>query len=219
MVIPIVMTPVFSNDQMKAEDSIINEQERKQWFGFTGSTGKQFQFASDREYTGYRNSQAGVFLEWETGSLIPLPVDTERTLRLEFRYAYLWGTIPLSDDQVPEEVREQEDSHSTALDHHQVSVLAIRRWIFLPTRIAQPYVLLGLGMSITHKRILEEGSIYAFNFSAGGGVDINLNKRWSLFTEVSLEHFSNGGEWGLTDDAVIGPESINGRLGLRYRYH
>ncbi|MBA4367805.1 MAG: hypothetical protein C0403_09225 [Desulfobacterium sp.] len=194
------------------------ETTEKRWIGMNGSWGRSNHIWSDREYYGYRNSQFGIFYEWETKPLFSLGLNIEHTYRAEFRIATLWGTIPLSDDQVSDEEAARTDEHSTTLDHKQAVFLGIRRWVFLPDSSIRPNLHLGFGMSFTDELIIEDGTLYAFSFTGGGGIDIDISDRWTLFSEVSLEHFSNGGQMYLTNKRVIGPESLNTRFGFRYRF-
>ncbi len=194
------------------------EKTEKKWIGMNGSWGRNFHIWSDREYYGYRNSQFGIFHEWEIDPLFKLGLNIEHTFRAEFRIATLWGTIPLSDDQVSDEEAARTDEHSTTLDHKQAVFLGIRRWVFLPDSSIRPNLHLGFGISITDELIIEGGTLYAFSFTGGGGIDIDVSDRWTIFSEVSWEHFSNGGQMYLTNKRVIGPESLNTRFGFRYRY-
>lgn len=194
------------------------ETTEKRWIGINGSWGRNFHIWSDREYYGYRNSQFGIFYEREIDPLFSLGLNIEHTFRAEFRYATLWGTIPLSDDQVSDEEAARTDEHSTKLDHKQAVFLGIRRWVFLPDSSIRPNLHLGFGISFTDELIIEGGTLYAFSFTGGGGIDMDVSDRWTIFSEVSFEHFSNGGQMYLTNKQVIGPESINTRFGVRYRF-
>ncbi len=201
------------NQKTRAEGEL-----EKRWIGLDGSWGRSHHIWSDREYFGYRNSQLGIFYEWETDPYISFGLDVEHTYKAVFRIATLWGTIPLSDDQVSDERAAQTDEHETTLDHKQVLFLGIRRWTFLPDSFIRPNLHLGFGFSITDELIVEDGTLFAFSFTGGGGVDIDVSDRWTIFTEASWEHFSNGGQMYLTNKRVIGPGSLNARFGFRYRY-
>jgi opacity protein-like surface antigen len=200
----------------KAEPT--GEKTEKRWIGMNGSWGRSHHIWSDREYYGYRNSQFGIFYEREIDPLFSLGLNIEHTFRAEFRYATLWGRIPLSDDQVSDEEAERTDEHYMTLDHKQVVFLGIRRWVFLPDSFIRPNLHLGFGISVTDELIIEGGTLYAFSFTGGGGIDMDVSDRWTIFSEVSWEHFSNGGQMFMTNKRVIGPESINTRFGVRYRF-
>jgi hypothetical protein len=208
---------VSQADSEKSTELAGNDLEKK-WIGLDGSWGKSFHIWSDREYFGYRNSQLGIFYEWETDPYVSFGLDVEHTYKAVFRVATLKGTIPLSDDQVSDEEAARTDEHETTLDHKQVVFLGVRRWTFLPDSFIRPNLHLGFGISITDELIVEDGTLFAFSFTGGGGVDIDVSDRWTIFSEVSWEHFSNGGQMYLTNKRVIGPESINTRFGFRYRY-
>ncbi len=190
---------------------------KKRWIGLTGSWGGHHHLWSATDYKGYKNKTAGVFMEWETEAWVPVPVNMEHTLRLELHYQDIWGTIPLTSDQVPPEKRNG-GPYGTTLDHYNIALLLIRRWVFFPEYFIRPNLNLGFGISVLNKTVLEDGTIHNFNFVGGGGLEADINRQWSAFMDVRWEHFSNGGQIYLTNAAVIGLESINGVFGLRYRF-
>jgi len=190
----------------------------RRWIGMMGSYGSAMHIWSDRTYTGYENWSSGIFMEWESPRKTIFSLDIGSVWRGEMRYSKLWGTIPLSDDQLTDEelVEQAPPPYSMELDHQQITFLAVRRWIFLPDYYIRPYLELGFGISFTDKLILTDGTSFAFDFVGGGGVEIDLSKKWTLFAGCRAAHFSNGGQMYLTNKAVIGPESINGVIALRY---
>lgn len=193
----------------------------RRWIGASGSSGSAMHIWSDRTYTGYRNGSAGLFMEWESPRDTIFSLDMSSVWRGEIRYFKLWGTIPLSSDQLTDEelqayIDRGEDKYFMTLDHQQLTFLVVRRWIFLPDYYIRPYLELGVGMSFTDKLILTDGTIYAFDFIGGGGVEMDVSKKWTLFAGCRAAHFSNGGQMYLTNKAVIGPESINAMFGIRY---
>ena len=157
-------------------------------------------------------------MEWESPRRTVFSLDIGSVWRGEMRYSKLWGTIPLSTDQLTDEelVEQAPPPYSTKLDHQQITFLVVRRWIFLPDHYIRPYLELGLGISVLDKNIITDGTIWSFDFVGGGGVEIDLNQKWTLFAGCRAAHFSNGGQMYLTNKAVIGPESINGVFGVRY---
>ena len=193
----------------------------RRWIGADFSHGTAMHIWSDRTYKGYENWSGGIFMEWESPRKSLWSMDIAPVWRGEVRYFRLLGTIPLSSDQLtPEELREYEargeDQYFTELDHHQITFLAIRRWVFMPDSDFRPFLELGLGMSFTDKLILTDGTIYAFDFIGGGGFLFDINPRWSGYIAARAAHFSNGGQMYLTNKQVIGPESISWVLGIRY---
>jgi len=193
-------------------------QKNRRWIGAMASYGSAMHIWSDRTYTGYENWSAGIFMEWESPRKSIFSVDIAPVWRGEVQYSKLWGTIPLSSDQLTDEelALEEDDKYDTTLDHQQITFLAIRRWIFVPDHYIRPYLELGLGISFTDKLILTDGTIYAFDFIGGGGVEIDLNQKWTLQASCRAAHFSNGGQMYLTNKQVIGPESIKGVIAIRY---
>ena len=150
-------------------------------------------------------------------SLSLLSVDMDRNLRVELRYAKLYGTFKIDDDQVVEEkLVEGEPNWVTLEDHYGVSLMAVRRWIFLPNRAVRPNLHVGFGFSVMNKSIIEDGTIWNFNFVGGGGLEYDLTKKWTVYGDVRWEHFSNGGQILLANNDVIGPEAVNILLGIRY---
>lgn len=190
---------------------------KKTWIGAYGSTGTQFHIFSANQYKGHKQNALAVFLERESGYWVPLPVETQRTYRWELRYMDISGTIEIEEVQVPKEKRDG-GPYFVTLDHYQVALLCIRRWVFLPDYFIRPSFHLGLGFSMLDKKILEEGTRYNFNLVGGAGLEVDLSSRWTTYFDVRWEHYSNGGKMGLTDAAVIGPESINAVLGIRYAF-
>ena len=207
-----------SDEPAPQTETQTEQQTEKRWIGVDASYGRHEHIWSDREYFGYSNSQFGIYYEWLTEPWFTFGPKIDHTYKIVFRYADLRGTIPLSDDQVSDEEAAATDEHYTTLDHKQAVFLGIRRWVFLPDYWIHPNLHLGCGLSVTDKLIIEGGTYYAFSFTGGGGVDIDLNDRWTIFTEASWEHFSNGGQMYLTNKKVIGPESLNTRFGIRYRF-
>ncbi len=207
----------FADSSKSDEDAAVETATKERWIGGYGSIGVHHHIWSASDYKGYKNKTAGMFMEWETDPWIPLPVATLRTLRADLRYSRLWGTIEITEDQVPPEKRTG-GPYYTTLDHYLVTLLFVRRWIFLPTYPIRPTLHLGFGISVLNKTILEDGTLHNFNFSGGGGLEADITKKWSAFLDCSWEHFSNGGQIYLTNAACIGPESINGVLGVRYRF-
>jgi hypothetical protein len=189
----------------------------KRWIGAYGAIGTQYHIFSANDYKGYKQNALAVFWEQETGPWIPLPLKSERTMRWELRYSEPRGTIEIVEEQVPKRKRDGGPYYVT-LDLYQVALIGVRRWVFLPDYMVRPSVHLGLGFSLTNRKILEEGTYYAFNLIGGLGLEADVTKRWSAYFDVRWEHYSNGGKMGLTDADVIGPESINAVFGLRYNY-
>ncbi|MFZ5572077.1 MAG: acyloxyacyl hydrolase [Thermodesulfobacteriota bacterium] len=208
---------VFADQAVSSDTAAAETDLKKKWAGAFGSFGKHHHIWSASDYKGYENKAFGVFMEWETGQWLPLPVDTERTLRVDLRYSRLSGTIEITEDQVPPEKRTG-GPYYTTLDQYLVSLMAVRRWIFLPEYWIRPTLHLGFGISLLNETILEDGTLHNFNFSGGGGLEADITKQWSAFLDCSWEHFSNGGQIYLTNSACIGPESINGVFGVRYRF-
>lgn len=190
---------------------------KKKWIGVYSSIGTQYHIFSANDYDGYKQNALAAFWEVESKPWIPLPVEAQRTLRYELRYSELHGTIEIVEEQVPSEKRDG-GPYYTTLDHYQLALLGIRRWVFLPDYFLRPSLHLGLGISWLNKNILEEGTQYNFHLIGGAGLEMDLSDRWCTFLDVRWEHYSNGGKMGLTDKAVIGPESINAVLGIRYAY-
>lgn len=190
---------------------------KKRWVGLAGSQGKNHHLWSATDYKGYKNWTAGMFMEWETDAWVPLSLDMEHTLRVELRYQDIWGTIPLTSDQVPPEKRNG-GPYFTTLDHYTIALLLVRRWVFFPQYFIRPNLHLGFGLSILNKTLLEDGTLHNFNFDGGCGLELDINKQWSTFVDVRWEHFSNGGQIYMTNAAVIGLESVNGVFGIRYRF-
>jgi opacity protein-like surface antigen len=101
-------------------------------------------------------------------------------------------------------------------NHYSISLLAVRRWIFLPNRVIRPNAHLGFGFSVMNESVIENGTTWNFNFVGGGGLEYDVIKKWTVYGDVRWEHFSNGGQVYLTNKDVIGPESVNIVLGIRY---
>ncbi len=202
------------------EDHVDSEKDisdQKRWVGLLGSWGRHNHVWSSSNYKGFRNRHFGIFMEWEDDPYTLLSVDMDRTLRVELRYAKLYGTFKIDDDQVVEEkLVEGEPNWVTLEDHYGVSLMAVRRWIFLPNRAVRPNLHVGFGFSVMNKSIIEDGTIWNFNFVGGGGLEYDLTKKWTVYGDVRWEHFSNGGQIFLTNKDVIGPESVNILLGIRY---
>lgn len=186
----------------------------KKWVGAFGSMGTQYHIFSANQYHGYKQNTLGVFLEMESDGWIPLPVKTQRTYRWVLRYSHIAGRIEIVAEQVPPDKRTG-GPYYIDLDHHQIALLGIRRWVFCPDYFLRPSLHLGLGISLLDEQILEDGTLYNFHLIGGGGLEMDLSKRWSAYCDVHWEHYSNGGKMGLTDKDVIGPESVNLVLGFR----
>lgn len=199
-------------------DNTAKNPPKKTWIGVYGSTGTQYHIFSANQYKGHKQNALAVFLERESsGYWVPMPVETQRTYRWELRYMDISGTIEIEEVQVPEEKRDGGPYYVT-LDHSQIALLCIRRWVFLPDYFIRPSIHLGLGFSMLDKKILEEGTLYNFNLIGGAGLEMDISPSWTTYFDVRWEHYSNGGKMGLTDAAVIGPESINAVLGIRYAF-
>jgi hypothetical protein len=191
--------------------------DHKTWVGFLGSWGRHHHIWSSSDYKGFRNRHFGLFMEWEDDPLKLLSVDMDRTWRVELRYAKLYGTFKIDDDQVVKErLVEGQQNWVTLDDHYSISLIGVRRWVFLPKQVIRPNVHLGFGFSVMNQSVIENGTIWHFNFVGGGGLEYDLNKKWTIYGDVRWEHFSNGGQIYLTNKDVIGPESINIVLGVRY---
>ena len=191
--------------------------DRNRWVGYMhGTLGRPYHIWSAKTYDGYKNISHGIFMEWETGALIPESSLTYQTLRLELRYIKMWGTIELKDDQVPLEEYQMGGPFYTTLDHQRFAVTGVRRWIVFPDYSIRPSVHLGFGISWTDKPILKEGTNYNFDFVGGVGVEFDITEKLSGNIGTRWEHFSNGGAIYLTDKHVIGPESINLIVSLRH---
>lgn len=194
------------------------EAPKEKWVGIYGAIGTQYHIFSANDYDGHKENAWAAFWEVESRPWIPLPVEAQRTLRFELRYAEIHGTIEIVREQVPSEDWNGGPPYYTTLDHYQVALLGIRRWVFLPHYFIRPSLHLGLGISWLNKNILEDGTQYNFNLIGGTGLEMDFSDRWCGFLDVRWEHFSNGGKMGLTDKDVIGLESINAVLGIRYAY-
>ena len=186
----------------------------QRWIGGYAARGEHYHLWSAGEYFGYENAAAAGFVEWPTVWSVPLPIRNAQTVRTELRYEYLWGTIPLHENQVPAEERHGRPYYTT-LDNHQIAGLLSRRFVFLPDHTFRPTLHLGGGLSLLDHKILKEGTLYNFNFFGGCGAEADFTTEWSAFMDVRWEHFSNGGRMYLTDAAVIGLESVSGVVGLR----
>jgi hypothetical protein len=191
---------------------------KRRWVGIMGSAGSHYHLWSANTYTGYKTASVGAFYEWESERANVFSAELGRTWRVELRYAYLWGTIPIDEDQASDADLLRGPPYSVTLDQHKIALVGVRRWIFLPDYRVRPTAHLGFGMSLVHEPILERGTIWAFDIVGGVGLEADLKERWCLMADVRWEHFSNGGDMGLTSARVIGPESINLVLSLRYRY-
>jgi len=189
----------------------------QRWVGGYAARGEHHHLWSAGEYFGYQNAAAAGFVEWPTASSIPLPLRNEQTVRAELRYEYIWGTIPLHENQVPAEER-RGGPYSTTLDNHLIAGLLGRRFVLLPGHPFRPTLHLGAGFSLLDHKILKEGSLYNFNLFGGCGSEFDLAGEWSAFLDVRWEHFSNGGSMYLTDAAVIGLESVSAVVGLRHAF-
>ena len=208
---------VFGN-ACRAEDAPLTErQPARRWIGGYAARGAHHHLWSAGEYFGYENAAAAGFLEWPTAWSIPLPIRNEQTVRTELRYEYLWGTIPLHENQVPEAERHG-GPYSTTLANHQIACLLVRRFVFLPDHMFRPALHLGGGLSVLDHKILKEGTLYNFNLLGGCGTEVDLTGEWSAFVDARWEHFSNGGRMRLTDAAVIGLESVSAVVGLRHAF-
>jgi hypothetical protein len=192
--------------------------QKRHWVGIMGSAGSHYHLWSANTYTGYKTASVGAFYEWESERAKFFSAELGRTWRVELRYAYLWGTVPIDEDQASDDDLLRGPPYSVTLDQHKISLVGVRRWIFLPDYPVRPTTHLGFGMSVVHEPILERGTIWAFDFVGGVGLEADLNERWCLMADVRWEHFSNGGDMGLTNGRVIGPESVNLVLSLRYQY-
>lgn len=214
--IGILMVVAPPGVQAEEIEKVKPEETYKHWVGGYASFGRHSHIWSSSVYTGYKNWALGAFYEWESNPWIPLPADIiRRTWQAELHYKRLWGTIPLDEDQIPPEDRDG-PPYSTELDHYQFALRLVRRWVFLPDYFIRPTLHLGFGMSLLNRTIIDDGTLHSFDFVGGGGVEIDLSKRWTLFADLRWEHFSNGGQIYMTNAAVIGPESLNGVFGLRY---
>jgi len=191
----------------------VNEKEHidsKRWIGcMHGALGRPYHIWSAKTYEGYKNISYGVFMEWETGTLIPSSSLLNQTLRIELRYLKMWGTIELKGDQVPEEEYLQGGPFYMTLDHKRFAITGVRRWIIFPDYPIRPSVHLGFGISWTDKSILKEGTNYNFDFVGDLGVEFDITNKLSGNIGARWEHFSNGGAIYFTNKRVIGPESIN----------
>jgi hypothetical protein len=204
-------------DRPAAATASVKKHQKKTWIGAYGATGTQYHIFSANQYKGHKQNALAVFLERESGYWVPLPVETQRTYRWELRYMDISGTIEIEEVQVPEDKRTG-GPYFVTLDHYQVALLCVRRWVFLPDYFLRPSIHLGLGFSMLDNPILEEGTRYNFNLIGGGGLEMDLSPSWTAYFDVRWEHYSNGGKMGLCDAAVIGPESINAVLGIRYAW-
>jgi len=213
-----LLTSSALSQESTAENSKPDKSEGRSWWGVMGSYGRHTHIWSSSVYVGYKTWSAGAFYEWESPRLTVLPFDVGRNWRVEFRYAKLWGTIPLDPDQVTDEVRAEGPPFWTKLDHQKISIVGVRRWIFLPDSFIRPSLFFGFGMSLLDDTIIEDGSVHNFDFVGGAGIDVDIAKRWILSGEARFEHFSNGGQIGLTNSDVIGPESLNMVLCVLYQY-
>jgi hypothetical protein len=209
--------PSFGKEFHSHDDSEKGTPDQKTWVGLLGSWGRHNHIWSSSNYKGFRNRHFGVFMEWEKDPFRLLSVDMDQTLRVELRYAKLYGTFKIDDDQVVKErLVEGQPNLAKLEDHYSVSLMAVRRWVFLPKRVVRPNVHLGFGFSVMNKSVIENGTVWNFNFVGGGGLEYDLNPKWTVYGDVRWEHFSNGGQVFLTNKDVIGPESINILLGIRY---
>jgi len=209
--------PLHAEEAGGQDDSKNNASDQKKWVGFLGSWGRHHHIWSSSNYKGFRNRHFGLFMEWEDDPFSLFSVDMDRTWRAELRYAKLYGTFKIDDDQVVKERLVEGQPNWAKLDnHYSISLLAVRRWIFLPNRAIRPNAHLGFGFSVMNESVIENGTTWNFNFVGGGGLEYDVIKKWTVYGDVRWEHFSNGGQVYLTNKDVIGPESVNIVLGIRY---
>lgn len=158
--------------------------------------------------------------------VIPLfkGVRLSESLLLEFRLLKIWGSgIPLHDDQVSEEklaqARRRGKEPTTKWDTYQIGLTPYYR-IYCPiTKNIRPYFELGTGLTWLMEELIEGGTRWNFSLYSGVGTDFKL---WGLplYAFFRLEHFSNGmklwSQMGLSDQRLIGPETMVLGLGFRY---
>jgi len=165
-----------------------------------GQLGQDFHLFSKQEYHGYRNGAIGVVI-FPSGW---------RGFGFELRAERLWGTIELGKDQIPPGW-DGTYPKTTDLDHWMAGLIPVwrcRMWRGLEFEG-------GVGMTWLSRDILVDGSRWSFLLMAGF--------RWRfaggehpLAVGLRFEHFSNGGDIGFTDDAVIGLESV--ALAVSWRF-
>ncbi len=217
LIVFLFAAPSLAQEIHTHDDSEEDTSDPKKWVGLLGSWGRHHHIWSSSNYKGFRNRHFGMFMEWEDDPFTLLPVDVDQTLRVELRYAKLYGTFKIDEDQVVKErLVEGQPNWAKLTGHYSVSLIGVRRWVFFPNRVIRPNLHLGFGFSVMNKSIIENGTIWNFNFVGGGGLEYDLSKKWTVYGDVRWEHFSNGGQIFLTNKDVIGPESINILLGIRY---
>jgi hypothetical protein len=186
------------------------------WIGFDASIGHYFRMWSIKEYSGYSNWAIGIFTEWESrpSSLFHVPISYAWNLKL--KYQHLNGTVELVPAQVPENERTG-GPYYVVLDHDQLALTIFRRFILYPEARIHPTLHLGLGASILSDKVLKEGTTYNYNILGGAGLEWIITDDLVGTLDIQWEHFSNGGKIGLTNDAVIGLESCQFVLGVRFQ--
>ena len=158
--------------------------------------------------------------------VIPFPtgVRLSESLLLEFRLLKIWGSgIPLNDDQVSKgklaEARQRGNEPTTRWDTYQVGLTPYYRIYYPVTKNLRPYFELGAGLTWLLEELIENGTRWNFSLYSGIGTEFRLGG-FPFHAFFRLEHFSNGmkywSQMGLSDQRLIGPETLVLGLGIRY---
>ncbi len=157
-----------------------------------GQLGQDFHLFSKQEYHGYRNGALGLVISprgW-------------KGFGFELRAERVWGTIDLGDDQFPPDW-DGTYPKTTDMDHGMAGVMPVwrcRLWRGLEFEG-------GVGLTWLSRDLLQDGSRWNFLLMAGFRWRFAGGKH-PLAVGLRFEHFSNGGDIGFTDEAVIGRESV-----------
>lgn len=192
--------------------------QRRVWGGAYGASGTSKRLWSVKEYQGYKTDRAGLFREVESFDLVPLPVSAQWSVRYELRVERLSGTIELEEAQVLPEKRTGGPYRKSLDSYWQVAGLCVPRLVLFPDSPVRPSLHVGFGLSLMNKKIIEDGTLYNYNLLGGAGLEADVSKRWSVFADCRLEHYSNGGRMYLTNKTAIGLESVSGVVGVRREF-
>jgi hypothetical protein len=166
--------------------------------------GADTQWFSEIRYEGY----------WTAGATLFYPTLVKEIdnggLGLEIRLAYEGGdNVPITPDQAtPEELAEfAARGEEPNVDLHHILLAVTPLW---RQRLLRPVDYeFGIGLSVLNQRIITTGTRWNFLFIVGLGVELPGERGWPSRAGLRLEHFSNGGDVGVTSARPIGLESLS----------
>ncbi len=188
-------------------------------------SGWPVQLVSDILYENTRVNSLSIGLENELASWVFLrKIRLIGSLLTELRLSKIYGReVPLSRDQVSaqEWLQAQKEGRrpTTNWDLFQIGLTPVYR-VYLPlSKDLRPFLEAGIGFTYLQDVLIKEGTSWNFLLLLGIGSDLKLCDCLPVSVTLRLEHFSNGGkiggDWGITDKRVIGPETMALGLGVR----